>query len=132
MKIVAVTASVFTEQRQEFLNAGVDDIVSKPYRDAEIFACMTKHLGVRFIYDEPVNQKNAVEQLFNAQSLKQLPEVLLSELLQAAMSLDIEQSLDVIERIKAIDAPLAEALAGRVNQFDFEAIAKLLGDADIS
>ncbi len=132
VKIIAVTASVFTEQRQEFLNAGVDDIVSKPYRDAEIFACMTKHLGVRFIYDEPLNQKNAVEQLLNAQSLKQLPEVLLSELQQAAMSLDIEQSLDVIERIKAIDAPLAEVLAGRVNQFDFEAIAKLLGDADIS
>lgn len=132
VKIVAVTASVFTEQRQEFLDAGVDDIVGKPYRDAEIFTCMTKHLGVQFIYDEPVNEKNVTEQVLNDQRLKQLPEALLSELQQAAMSLDIEQSLAVIEQISAIDAPLADVLADRINQFDFEAITKLLGEADIS
>jgi CheY-like chemotaxis protein len=131
VKIVAVTASVFTEQRQEFLNAGVDDIIGKPYRDAEIFACMTKHLGVQFIYDEePVNDKKIAEQLLNEQHLKQLPRELLSELQQAAMSLDIEQSLLVIEQIKAIEASLADMLAERVNQFDFEAINKLLCDAD--
>ena len=129
VKIVAVTASVFTEQRQEFLNAGVDDIVGKPYRDAEIFACMTKHLGVQFIYDEPVNQKNAAEPLLNAQCLNQLPDALLSELQQAAMSLDVEQSLTVIEQIRAIDAPLADVLTDRINLFDFEAITKLLCDA---
>jgi len=130
VKIVAVTASVFTEQRQEFLDAGADDIVGKPYRDAEIFACMTKHLGVQFIYDEPVSENNAAEQVLNAQRLKQLPEALVSELQQAGMSLDIEQSLAVIEQIKAIDAPLADVLADRVSQFDFEAITKLLGDGD--
>ncbi len=132
VKIVAVTASVFTEQRQEFLDAGADGIVGKPYRDAEIFACMTKHLGVHFVYDEPADQKIATEQVLNDQRLKQLPEALLSELQQSAMSLDIEQSLVVIERIKALDESLAEILAGRVNQFDFEAITKLLGDTDIS
>lgn len=132
VKIVAVTASVFTEQRQEFLEAGVDDIVGKPYRDAEIFACMTKHLGVRFIYDEPVNHKIVTQQVLNVQRLKQLPETLLSELQQAAMSLDVEQSQVVIEQIKAVDAPLADALAGRIDQFDFEAVTKLLCDAEVS
>jgi len=132
VKIVAVTASVFSEQRHEFLNSGIDDILGKPYRDSEIFDCMAKHLGVQFIYDEPVNEKSASEQLLNAQHLKRLPEALLSELQQAAMSLDIEQSLTVIEQIRAIDAPLADALTERVNQFDFEAVTKLLCDADFS
>ncbi|MGR9012516.1 MAG: ATP-binding protein [Gammaproteobacteria bacterium] len=128
VKIVAVTASVFAEQRQEFLDAGIDDIVSKPFRDAEIFACMTKHLGVRFIYDQPVNEKNGVDHLLNEQYLKQLPTQLSAELRQAATSLDIEQSQEVIEKIRAIDAPLADVLAERVNRFDFEAITKLLCD----
>jgi CheY-like chemotaxis protein len=127
--IVAVTASVFTEQRQEFLNAGVDDIVGKPYRDAEIFACMTKHLGVQFIYDVPVNEENVTGQLLNDQRLKQLPEALLSELQHVAMSLDIEQSHAAIGQIKAIDGPLAELLAERINQFDFDAVNKCLCDA---
>lgn len=126
VKIVAVTASVFAEQRQEFLDAGIDDIVSKPFRDAEIFASMTKQLGVRFIYDEPVNEKNGVDHLLNEQYLKQLPTQLLAKLKQAAISLDIEQSLEVIEQIRTIDAQLADVLAERVNRFDFEAITKLL------
>jgi len=132
VKIVAVTASVFSEQRHEFLNSGIDDILGKPYRDSEIFDCMAKHLGVQFIYDEPVNEKSASEQLLNAQHLKRLPEALLSALQQSTMSLDIEQSLTVIEQIRAIDAPLADALTERVNQFDFEAVTKLLCDADFS
>ncbi|MCK9396685.1 MAG: ATP-binding protein [Methylobacter sp.] len=132
VKIVAVTASIFAKQRQEFLNSGIDDIVGKPYRDAEIFDCMAKHLGVRFIYDEPVKDQNATGQLLNEQRLKRLPEALLAELQQATMSLDIEQSLAVIEQIRAIDAPLADALVERINQFDFEAVTKLLGDFGVS
>jgi signal transduction histidine kinase/CheY-like chemotaxis protein len=124
VKIIAVTAMVFTEQQQEFINAGVDDIVSKPYRDSEIFACMAKHLGVQFIYEEPIGGKKVNGPLLNGQHLKQLPEALLSQLQQATMSLDIEQSLAVIGQIRGVDAPLADILAERVNQFDFEAITK--------
>ena len=32
VKIVAVTASAFKEQRQEMLDAGMDNFVRKPYR----------------------------------------------------------------------------------------------------
>ena len=125
VKIVAITASAFVEQRQEFLNAGVDDVIGKPYSDTEIYACMNKHLGVRFIYDEPDNKKPPMTSLFDEQRIKQLPEALWSELQQAAMSLDIEQSLAVIEQIGAIDRVLADMLAERVNQFDFETIINL-------
>ena len=125
VKIVAITASAFVEQRQEFLNAGVDDVIGKPYRDTEIYACMNKHLGVRFIYEEPDNKKPPMKSLFDEQRIKQLPEALWSELQQAAMSLDIEQSLAVIEKIGAIDRAWADMLAERVNQFDFETIINL-------
>ncbi len=126
VKIIAVTAMVFTEQQQEFINVGVDGIVSKPYRDTEIFACMSKHLGVQFVYDEPIDGKKVNGPLLVGQHLKQLPEALLSQLQQATMSLDIEQSLAVIGQIRAVDASLADILAERVNQFDFEAITKLM------
>ena len=45
VKIVAVTASAFKEQRQEMLDAGMDDFVRKPYRFHEIYDCMAKQLG---------------------------------------------------------------------------------------
>ena len=50
VKIVAVTASVFKEQRQELLDAGMDDFVRKPYRFQEIYNCLARHLGVKYVY----------------------------------------------------------------------------------
>jgi PAS domain S-box-containing protein len=41
VKIVALTASVFAEQRGEILAAGMDDILHKPFQPREIFACNT-------------------------------------------------------------------------------------------
>lgn len=52
VKIIALTASVFKEQKNEVLEAGSDGFVCKPYRPDEIFTCMAKHLGVRYLYHE--------------------------------------------------------------------------------
>ncbi|MDD2865561.1 MAG: ATP-binding protein [Methylococcales bacterium] len=128
VKIVAVTASVFLEQRQEFLAAGVDDIVNKPYRDNEIFESMAKHLGVKFSYetsdDSPnVSEKRAVVNLDDLQKLS--PNLLIA--LQAAVSeLDIERCNTLITEIEATDSVLATQLFERVHQLDFETLAQWL------
>jgi signal transduction histidine kinase/DNA-binding NarL/FixJ family response regulator len=125
VKIVALTASVFSQQQQEFLNAGVNDIVGKPYRETEIFDCMAKHLGVRYTYQESFNkQQMAMAEPLSSERLTRLPEELGNALQYAISSLDIEQSLSVIESIKAIDVSLADTLSQHINQFDFETIAK--------
>ena len=46
VKIAAVTASVFTSEREGMLRAGVDDFVRKPYRRSEILDCIARHLGI--------------------------------------------------------------------------------------
>ena len=48
-KIAAVTASGFVGARSEILAGGFDDYLHKPYRPEEIFACMARHLGVRYV-----------------------------------------------------------------------------------
>jgi signal transduction histidine kinase/DNA-binding NarL/FixJ family response regulator len=125
VKIVAVTASAFLQERQEFLDAGVDDVIHKPYREAEIFACMVQQLGVHFIYEKPLSEPIALVEPLSSEKIKQLPEQLLSALQDATMSVDIEQSMAVIELIRAIDSALADTLQQHVEQFDFAAITKL-------
>jgi CheY-like chemotaxis protein len=51
VKIAAVTASAFASQREEVLAAGLDDFLRKPYRAGEVFDCLAKHLGVRYVYE---------------------------------------------------------------------------------
>ena len=52
VKIVGLSASVFSSEREEMLSVGLDDFVRKPYLPREIVDCMARHLGVRYKYAE--------------------------------------------------------------------------------
>src|SRR6185369_5769038 len=50
VRIVAVSASAFKEQQKEMADAGMDDFIAKPYRFGEIYDCLARHLGLKYIY----------------------------------------------------------------------------------
>jgi DNA-binding response OmpR family regulator len=52
--IVALTASAFEKDRQRMLSAGCNDFIRKPFREADILDALTKHLGVRFVYQDVI------------------------------------------------------------------------------
>ena len=50
--VIALTASVFEDQRVLVLSEGCDDFVRKPVRLEDIEDRLVKYLGVRFLYEE--------------------------------------------------------------------------------
>ena len=57
VKIAAMTASAFESDREHVLAAGMDDFVCKPYRPAEVFDCLARHLPVRFCSIKPMTAR---------------------------------------------------------------------------
>ncbi len=49
VKIAALTASVFDEEREAVLTVGIDDFVRKPFRAKTVFESMERLLGVRYV-----------------------------------------------------------------------------------
>lgn len=49
--ILAITASVFDQDREAVLGAGCDDILHKPFREGELFDALAHHAGVAFLLD---------------------------------------------------------------------------------
>jgi signal transduction histidine kinase/DNA-binding NarL/FixJ family response regulator len=124
VKIVAVTASAFIEQREEMLAAGLDDFVRKPYRPAEIFDCMTRHLGVRFMHRQqaPVEADVAL----STSALANLPDAMRRELADGLILGDTEQLAKLILRIKQQDDALAQVLTKHVATFNYLPILNAL------
>ena len=50
--VIAITASVWEEEKAVILSAGCDDFVRKPFHTKAIFDIMAKHLGVGYIYQD--------------------------------------------------------------------------------
>lgn len=123
VKIVAVTASAFTEQRDETLAAGMDGFVRKPYRFNEIYDSLARHLGVHYRYAR-VQEETAVA--LTAEMLTVLPQALRNELKTALESLESRHINKVLDKIASCDAVLYDALLLLVENYDYPAILKQL------
>jgi len=129
VKIVAVTASAFIEQRAESLEAGMDDFVRKPYRFNEIYGCLSKQLGVRYIY-EGAPEADKPGMALTPEMLAALPETLRNELKEALENLESKRIASVIRQIAPVDLELHKVLAYLAENFDYPAILKALRETD--
>jgi signal transduction histidine kinase len=125
VKIVAVTASAFSEERSAMLEIGMDDYVRKPYRASEIYDCMAKHLGVKYLY-EGVPESYEQDVTLTPEMLKDLPEALRSDLIAALESLDREHIDAAIQQVGAHDQALQMHLSRLAGNFDYPAILEAL------
>lgn len=105
VKIVAVTASAFAEQQQETLAAGMDDFVRKPFRAVDIFDCLAKHLGVRYVYGQTV-QTNA-DPALSPEAIAKLPESLRKDLADGLILGNVERLAHLMVDIEPQNADLS-------------------------
>jgi signal transduction histidine kinase/FixJ family two-component response regulator len=135
--IIALTASALDEEQAVVLSAGCDDFVRKPFREADIFEMMGKHIGVRYVYEEteeeteravPTIQAEAGAAL-TATNLAALPSDLLSNLEQAATRLDTAMITSLIDEIRAHSTGMADGLASLANEFRYDEISTLIHEA---
>ncbi|MBD1834233.1 AAA family ATPase [Cyanobacteria bacterium FACHB-472] len=130
--IVAVTASSFEEQRAIILSTGCDDFIRKPFREADIFDALRKHLGVSFVYDEPPASPTSTQNDTNAitpDAIAALPTELVANLYQAIIDGDKDLMLALIDQIRSSNKPLANALAALVNNFRYKQLLNLTQSA---
>ncbi|WP_084456593.1 ATP-binding protein [Desulfogranum mediterraneum] len=130
VKIVAITASAFREQRKSILEAGCNEVVRKPFQAHEIFDCLEQQLGVCYRYAEQGAEKGEEEERAPIESaaLGKLPVDLLRRLSGSARELDIEAVMDQIDEVAAHDPELAVILGRYVKRFELNLVYRVLND----
>ncbi|HRF43446.1 MAG TPA: response regulator [Candidatus Competibacteraceae bacterium] len=129
-KVLALTASVFSEERERVLAAGCDGFLRKPFREAELLAMLGQHLNLAFRYtDAPEAQAPALDVAApDAARLCALPEPLRRELHDAVLSLDGSRVHEQARRVAALDAELGAWLHDQIQEFHHERVLNLLDD----
>jgi signal transduction histidine kinase/CheY-like chemotaxis protein len=126
VKIAALSASVFKEERDQVMASGADDFVPKPIQFDAIFGCMTRLLGVRFLPVETVTLSPAPLVELDPKALAALAPSLRAELEDALVSLDAARISGWIRRAAETDPALGSALEQLASRFQYTAILRAL------
>jgi signal transduction histidine kinase/DNA-binding response OmpR family regulator len=129
-KIVALTASVFEEERTAILTAGCDDLVHKPFQEEVIFEKMANYLGLTYQYVEKFTEATSqvdttIEPALASEHLEVMPQDWIASLHQAALRIDADAILELVKQIPTSDRLLAIQLKDLTQSFCFEEIMEL-------
>ena len=127
IKIIALSADVF--DKENFMTAGCDDFITKPFNRPLLFLKLQEHLNLIFESDrrKRTDREHKIRrQKLNTDRLSSVPPMLLEALEQAATSLDVQAAHQVTDNIRPIAPDIADKLHEMITNFRFDLIQKLI------
>jgi CheY-like chemotaxis protein len=129
-KIIALSANVLGHDGDAIVAAGYDDFLAKPFREEDLFSRIGALLGVRFRYDEEIeDRKPSGDGSLVPERLAALAPSLVDDLRRAATTGNLSLAYQAVEAVRRSDAPLAEALRGLVKGYRFDELRALIETA---
>lgn len=127
--IIALTASTLDEERAVVLSAGCDDFVRKPFRKDVIFSKMAQYLGVQFLYqesDQVTIPVASMPSIVTSSDLGIMPDTWISQLYEAAIQVDNQSILRLLDEIPPDHSHLRRELHNWVHNFRCDKIISLI------
>ena len=121
VKIVALTASAFDEERQKIIASGCDDMVKKPLEEANLFSVMGQLLNLPYRYAAEISDSKASKN----QNLDLLGLTIdqLAALQLAAEELDVKMMRQLLVEFAKAEPMLAIEFEQMLQDFRFDLIA---------
>jgi signal transduction histidine kinase/DNA-binding response OmpR family regulator len=126
-KLVAISASTLKHEQEEYLQAGFDDFIGKPFRFERVCECLAQLLEVEFETDEADERE---EQLLETPQVT-LPEEFLTQLKAAAKGYrvtELKEHLNEIEKLGLAGQQLAKRLSELIFRYDMDTVLKILSE----
>ncbi|MCT7961094.1 PAS domain S-box protein [Laspinema sp. D1] len=129
--VIALTASVFEENRNLILSAGCNKFLRKPCRQEVLLETLAQHLGVRYRYEDPESgikgNGDSTDGAFMLHSLalQGMPVPWMRRLHNAALAADSEAIEELIQEMAEGSAAIAHGLQDWTDNFRFDKISGL-------
>lgn len=127
VKIVALSAHMFQDERAELLKVGCEEYMSKPLQEQEILDLIFRIFGVIYIYrtEEDITMTKNQAILIDKESLRVIPKELIHALHEAVIQLDSAKIVESIDKIKRINVEIGDGLALIAKKVDYTKLLSL-------
>ena len=127
LAIIGITASAFDKQKQQFLDAGINAFLSKPFRDRELYDMLSAHAGVSFITEgnETALVSSSGQEI---PRLDKMPDTWREAFGEALARKNITRIRKLGEEAEQHDPALSSWLLERAGLYDLDGLKKLSND----
>ncbi len=122
--ILAVTSSVFDDDRESILETGCDGFIAKPVEEAKLLDELARHLHINYVYGEAYEPTVAGVSLV-PDDLAHLPLDWIQQMHRAASGCSDRLVLQLIEALPNSEQSIADGLTKLAYNFRFEDIVAL-------
>jgi len=126
VKIICVSAHGFQKEIQNIMATGVDDFIKKPYRFGDIYGCLQKHLGVKYLFYVNTQVLNVERQTLDPEMFKDLDLAVLQELKDSIENLNTLKLDAFVDLINLQHPTLGNVLKYYVSNLMFTEIFRAL------
>jgi PAS domain S-box-containing protein len=130
VKILALTATAFEENRQEVLECGADDFLGKPFRAAALFGKLRALLGGEFAQPEPIRPMSPASVVAEGRSelgvRTPLPEETLAAFRQAVEAADLDRLRVLIAEVEKMQPAFARELRSKAEMYNYNVLLTLI------
>jgi len=130
IKFVLVSASVLMNKKEDYLDMGFHEFITKPFRLEIIPTCLSKLLGVKFETESLAINENVEKETSNI-DLKDivLPEHFYLHLMEIAKNRNLtklKKNIQTLENMGKEFKPLLEQLRTCIDKYDTEGVLKIM------
>ncbi|HQM50768.1 MAG TPA: response regulator, partial [Candidatus Hydrogenedentes bacterium] len=132
--IVGVTASAFEEKKNEVLAAGVDGFLAKPFKEEQLFGVIHDLLGTEYEYAAAEAAETGADSAISSRAMLQavatLPKELVARLREAVSLGHMEDLAALFDEVASFAPDFAGRLRDLSDQYEYNTLAEILGEAD--
>jgi CheY-like chemotaxis protein len=132
--IIALTASALDEDQRRVQQAGADELMVKPCREADLLESIRRHLGVAYVYADQATEQQLTSiddclRSLKSDAVESLPVDWADDMRRAIFNGENDRVNDLIGHLPQRDAEFARALQRLADGYEYDALTQLLDRA---
>ncbi len=134
---VAVTASAFAEDSEQLYQDGFAEVITKPFRFAQIYQCITKLLEINLVEIKHIQQHSSCQlsPLDIEKHLHKLPSEVMHNFREAAQLYEVTRLTALLNELKQASDDnelLVDCLQGYLSNYDMDGLLAFLDKAHVN
>lgn len=118
--IIAVTSSVFENEKNKIMDSGVSGYLARPFKEKQLFEVIAECIDIEYIYENEEIESSVNKHKFDIESMKELQKELVDKMKEATINGDSDRLFELVEEVFQLSPEIGEELSELANNYKYE------------